>query len=124
MQQGTWPTATVASGGQTIQLGVLRLDKSASATTGPVRRTVTDSTTNQPIGNALVATSGGLSALTDGTGNYQIANVPPRTITAHASKSGYAPAGGTGSLAARGGFVLSSSLVPGAAFRAGGTLLG
>ena len=123
-QYGTITTTTNVSAGQILNLGVLQMSKSASATTGTVRGTVKDSTTNQPIGNALVATSGGLSALTDGTGNYQIANVPPGTITVQASKSGYATAGGTGSLAAGGVFVFSPSLVPGAQSGAGATLLG
>ncbi|HYQ95105.1 MAG TPA: carboxypeptidase regulatory-like domain-containing protein, partial [Burkholderiales bacterium] len=123
-QYGTITTTTNVSAGQTLNLGVLQMSKSAGATTGTVRGTVKDSTTNQPIGNALVATNGGLSTLTDGTGNYQIANVPPGTITVQASKSGYANAGGTGSLSAGGVFVFSASLVPGSQTGAGANLLG
>jgi hypothetical protein len=123
-QYGTITTTTNVSAGQTLNFGVLQMSKSAGATTGTVRGTVKDSTTNQPIANVLVATSGGLSALTDAAGNYQIANVPPGTITVQASKSGYANAGGTGSLSAGGVFVFSPALVPGTQTGAGATLLG
>jgi hypothetical protein len=123
-QYGTITTATNVSAGQTLNLGVLQMSKSAGAATGTVRGTVKDSTTNQPIANALVATSGGLSGLTDGTGNYQIANVPPGAITVQATKSGYANAGGAGSLSAGGVFVFSPALVPGAQTGAGAILLG
>jgi len=123
-QYGTITTTTNVSAGQTLNLGVLQMSKSGGATTGTVRGTVKDSTTNKPIGNAFVATNGGLSALTDGTGNYQIANVPPGTITVQASKSGYTNGAGSGSLSAGGVLVFSPSLVPGSQSGAGATLLG
>ncbi|PYR27430.1 MAG: hypothetical protein DMF98_06000, partial [Acidobacteria bacterium] len=123
-QYGAITTTTQISGGQILDLGVLQMSKIQGATTGTVRGTVKDSATNQPIGNVLVATNGGLSVLTDGTGNYQIVNVPPGTITVQASKSGYANAAASGSIAAGGVLLFSPVLVPSGQPGAGATVAG
>ncbi len=123
-QYGAITTTTQISAGQTLELGVLQMSKVQGATTGTVRGTVRDSATNQPVGNVLVATNGGLSALTDGTGNYQIVNVPPGTITVQASKSGYANAAASGSIATGGVLLFSPVLVPSDQSGAGATITG
>ena len=123
-QYGAITTTTQISAGQTLDLGVLQMSKAQGATTGTVRGTVKDSTTNQPVGNVLVATNGGLTALTDGTGNYQIVNVPPGTITVQASKSGYANAASSGSIATGGVLLFSPVLVPSDQPGAGATIAG
>jgi hypothetical protein len=99
--------------GRVSDLGVVRLSKEASATTGTVRGVVSDASTGAPLAGAFVSVAGGPSAMTDASGAYQLTDVAPGAIVVEASKSGYASLAGSGTLRAGGMLVFSPALAPG-----------
>lgn len=103
---------TVASSGQTVDLGVLPMVKSTGATTGTVKGVVTDGATGLPLGGVTVSITGGASAVTAIDGQYQISNVAPGAITAQATLTGYSSATGSGNMTAGGVLVFSPTLFP------------
>ncbi len=105
-------TTTTAPNGQTFDLGALVLTKSVNATTGTVRGTIKDAATSLPLSGVTISVTGGLTATTGANGDYQISNVPPGSITATATLTGYSTASGTGGLVAGGTLVFSPMLSP------------
>jgi hypothetical protein len=111
---GTLTTITSGQIGQTLDLGTLALTKSQGATTGTIQGVVRDSATSQPLAGVSVSATGvATPVLTDGSGAYQISNVPAGLVTVGASLAGYSTASGSANLAAGGLMVFSPILAAG-----------
>ncbi len=110
---GSLTSNTSMQAGQRLDLGVMQLVKSTSATTGTVRGQVVDSISRKPLPGATVTINGtAASVQTDAVGNYQAVNVVPGTVTIEASAPGYRKATGSGTLAAGGSMLFSPALTP------------
>jgi len=121
---GAINAATATRSGQTQDMGVLRMSKSASATTGTVEGKITDAATGQPLAGATVTVNGAIGVTTDTAGLYQISNISPGAITLEASIAGYAAASSSGSLGAGGVLVFSPALAASGAPATTATLQG
>jgi hypothetical protein len=71
------------------RVGSFKIRDCGAVETGTLEGTVTDSSTGDPIAGALVNASGGGSDTTDGSGFYQILNIPVGTYSVTASATGY-----------------------------------
>jgi hypothetical protein len=98
-----YATATVThvgvTAGNTASLGNITLGLDATAAF--LRGTITDGTTGTPVAGATLSLSGAVttSAVTDASGNYQLAGLPTGTVTITVSASGYDPLTATTALA-------------------------
>jgi hypothetical protein len=85
--------------GESLNMGQLRLNRQASASTTQVQGAVTDSTTGQAIAGAQVTVvSGGQSQTVQSgpDGAYQVILAQPNSFTISISKTGYATLQGSG----------------------------
>jgi len=106
----TVTTQTQINAGQVVDFGTIALTKSTAATTGTVRGIVTDAQTGQPLIGVAIVVTGTTPVVTDASGAYQIANVPPGAISLTANKVGYAGASGSATVTAGSIVIFSPAL--------------
>jgi hypothetical protein len=107
---GAISATTATRAGQTQDIGVLLMSKSAGGTTGTVEGKVTDAATGQPLSGVMVSVNGTINSTTDASGLYQISNAPTGAVTLEVSMVGYATASSFGNLAGGGVLVFSPAL--------------
>ncbi len=88
--------------GSIVSLGTIPL--SIEPTTGIIKGIVTDAENGQPLEGVHITATGSFSGstLTGIDGNFIFTNVPPGGVTLTASKTGYYPATGTGTVVSGG----------------------
>src|SRR5438445_2174036 len=96
------------SAGQTLDAGAIAL--APVATTATLSGVVKDNNA-KPLQNVIIAI-GSKSTLTDATGNYLLAGLPPGAATISASLSGYQTANASATFVAGGNYVFSPTLYP------------
>jgi hypothetical protein len=115
---GSITTTTTVAASQALDLGQVQLSKTNGAATGTVRGIVKQASTGLPLqGVTVTASVAGVasSSVTDGSGAYQIVNVPAGAVTLQAAKAGLSAASASGTIDAGGTLIYSPSLVASAA---------
>ncbi|MFZ6640832.1 carboxypeptidase regulatory-like domain-containing protein [Undibacterium sp. TC4M20W] len=106
---GTLTATLTLAGGQTMDLGVLKLTKAGNAATGSISGVVVNAASGTPIAGATVS-GPGFSTATDASGAYQISSVAPGDIQLTVSKTGFKPVTNPVRISAGSNFVFSPSL--------------